>query len=186
MVFYFFMSLPSHRCSRLFETERLTLAPHTLEDFDDSFGMWSDPAVTRYTTGRPPTEEEVWARLQRYAGSWALMGYGYWVVRERSTGAFVGEVGFGDFRRAIVPPFQGAPEIGWALVSHAWGRGLATEAVVAALSWADQALGVRTVCLISQGNVASRRVAEKCGYRAYAEATYKETPVLLFERAPTV
>jgi len=177
------MRLPAAESSRLIETERVTLVPHTLDDFDCSFRMWSDPAVTRHTTGRPSTEEEAWARLQRYAGQWALMGFGYWVIRERCTGAFVGEVGLADFRRAIVPPFKDTPEVGWALVPHAWGRGLATEAVGAALSWADRAMGrVRTVCLINPDNTASRRVAEKCGYRAYAEATYKESPVVLFER----
>lgn len=177
------MRLPVARCSRLIETERVTLAPHTLDDFDDSFRMWSDPAVTRHTTGRPSTEEEAWARLQRYAGQWALLGFGYWVVRDRSTGTFIGEVGLAEFHRAIVPPLTGTPEIGWALVPDAWGRGLATEAVGAALGWADQALGrIRTVCLINPGNAASRRVAEKCGYRAYAEATYNASTVTLYER----
>ncbi len=171
---------------RLLETDRLVLAPHRLEDFEDSLRMWSDPAVTLHIGGRPSTEEEVWARLQRYAGIWALLGYGYWVVRERGTGAFVGEIGFADFRRAIEPPFGDAPEIGWALVPQAWGRGLATEAVGAATRWADAAFGQRrTVCMIQPENTASRRVAERCGYIAYGEATCNDARVLLFEREAT-
>lgn len=165
------------------ETDRLLLAPHRLEDFADSLRMWREPEVIRYTTGRIATEEDVWARLQRYAGGWALLGYGYWVVRERQTGRFLGEVGFSDFRRAIEPPLGDTPEIGWALVPGAWGQGFATEAVRAAVEWVERVLGPRrTVCLITEGNIASYRVAERCGYRRYAEASYKEQPVLLFER----
>ena len=41
----------------------------------------------------PATREEAWARLLRYAGHWALLGYGFWLVEDRTTGSFVGEVG---------------------------------------------------------------------------------------------
>ena len=85
------------------ETERLRLRGHRLDDFAASSAMWADEVVTRYIGGRPFTEEEVWARLLRYVGHWALVGYGYWVLEEKATGAFVGEMGFGDFKRDIQP-----------------------------------------------------------------------------------
>ena len=50
------------------------MRPHTLDDFLDSFAMWSDPEVIRYIGGKPFTREEVWARLLRYAGHWAHAG----------------------------------------------------------------------------------------------------------------
>jgi RimJ/RimL family protein N-acetyltransferase len=165
------------------DTERLTLRGHRGEDFSESAAMWGDPEVTRYIGGTPFTEEEVWSRLLRYVGHWALLGYGYWVVRERASGRFVGEVGFGDLRRAIDPPFDGAPEIGWVLASWSHGRGYATEAVRAVVEWGAQHFGpTRTVCLINVDNTRSIRVAEKCGYREYARTTYKTSPVILFER----
>jgi hypothetical protein len=34
-----------------------------------------------------------------YIGHWALMGFGYWVIEEKATGEFVGDVGFADFKR---------------------------------------------------------------------------------------
>ena len=105
-------------------TPHLTLRPHTRDDFLDSFSMWSDPEVVRYIGGKPFTREEVWARLLRYAGHWALLDYGYWVVRETDTGRFVGEVGFADFQREIEPSLAGTPEMGWAL-SPAWISGSA-------------------------------------------------------------
>ena len=65
------------------ETERLRLRGHTLADFADSAAMWAEDAVTRLLGGRPLTEEEVWTRLLRYVGHWALQGYGYWWWKRR-------------------------------------------------------------------------------------------------------
>lgn len=172
------------------DTDRLTLRGHTLDDFNACAAMWADPLVTRHIGGRPSTEEEVWARVLRYAGLWALLGFGYWVVRERATGRFVGEVGLADFRREFVPPLMpplaGAPEVGWALASWAHGQGFATEAVRAAVAWSDTRVGADwTLCLISPENVASIRVAEKCGYRQAASAIYKGQETLILERGRT-
>jgi RimJ/RimL family protein N-acetyltransferase len=165
------------------ETERLILRGHTPADYDESAAMWGDPLVTRYIGGRPSTAEESWTRVLRYAGMWALLGHGYWVVRERGSGRFVGEVGLADFRREITPALDGAPEAGWVLAPWAHGRGFATEALRAALSWGDAHLAApRTVCLIAPENAASLRVAGKCGYREFARGTYKGEPTIICER----
>ena len=143
--------------------------------------MWTDATVTRHIGGRPSTHEEVWGRLLRYAGHWAWLGFGYWVLEDAATGRFVGEAGFADFRRAITPSFEGAPESGWVLAPWAHGRGLATEAVRAVIAWGDQRFsGARTVCMIAPANTASLRVATKCGYVEERRATYggHETIVL--------
>jgi RimJ/RimL family protein N-acetyltransferase len=167
----------------IIQTERLILRGHTLADFDECLAMWSDPEVTRHIGGRPSTAEEVWTRLLRYVGMWALLGYGYWVVRERESGRFVGEVGLADFHREITPALEGAPEAGWVLAPWAHGRGFATEAVRAALAWGDANLDApRTVCLIAPENAASIHVAEKCGFREFARTIFKDQPTILFER----
>lgn len=166
------------------ETERLTLRGHALGDFAESAAMWADPAVTRYITGRPSTEEEVWARLLRYAGHWALLGFGYWVVREKATGRFVGEVGFADFKRDLTPSIAGVPEAGWVISPWAQGKGYATEAVRAALGWGEARFGgSRTVCIIAPENTPSLRVAAKCGFQEVTRTTYKGEPSILFERS---
>lgn len=166
-------------------TERLTLRGHRREDFEASAAMWGDEGVTRFIGGKPFTPEDVWSRLMRYIGHWDLLGFGYWVIEETATGAFLGELGFADFHRAIEPPFEGAPEIGWALAPSAQGKGYASEALKAATAWGDAHFGrVRTVCMISPENTPSVRVAEKAGYREYARTTYKGAPTVLYERAP--
>jgi RimJ/RimL family protein N-acetyltransferase len=163
------------------ETARLTLRGHRTEDLPECASMWSHPEVTRHIGGRPFSEEEVWGRVLRYIGHWTALGYGYWALREKSTGRFVGELGFADFKRDIQPPLE-APEIGWALSPWAHGKGYATEAVQAAVAWGDGHLAPRTVCLISPANRASIRVADKCGYVEYGRTTYKGEPTILYER----
>lgn len=167
----------------IIETARLRLRPHRPGDLEDSARMWADPIVTRYIGGRPATPEEVWSRLLRYAGLWSLLGFGYWAVEERSSGRFIGEAGFADFRRQLTPSLDGAPEIGWALIPPAHGQGYATEIVGAAVDWGDAHLEAkRTVCLIDPGNGASLTVARRCGYREYARAEYKGALSILLER----
>ena len=143
--------------------------------------MWCDPVVVNGVGGVPFTEEESWARLLRYVGHWHLLGFGTWIVREKS-GAWVGEVGLFDLHRAVDPPLD-LPEAGWVLAQNAHGKGYATEAVQAALAWGDQHFGARPIsCMIDTDNVASLRVAEKCGFREHTRTTYKGKAVILFRR----
>ncbi len=167
------------------DTERLTLRRPRLEDFDEALAMWSDPSVVRFISGKPSTREEMWARLLRYVGHWELLGFGFWVVREKSTGRFVGEVGLGDFHRDIAPPLGESKEAGWVLSPSAHGKGYATEAVRAALRWNEERFGPeRVVCIISPENAASLHVAHKCGFRERSRVSYKGEPILTFERLP--
>jgi RimJ/RimL family protein N-acetyltransferase len=169
----------SHRLT----TERLTLSPPTMADFEDSAALWADPEVVRYISGAPSTRSEAWGRFQRQVGGWALLGYGAWVVRETASGRFVGEVGFGDFKREIDPPLGDAPEAGWVLAPWSHGQGFASEAVAAAHAWGDARFpGPRTVCIIDPDNAASLNVAAKAGYRIYGRAAYRESEVVLHER----
>jgi RimJ/RimL family protein N-acetyltransferase len=162
------------------DTPRLRLRGHRVADFAPSAAMWGDPVVTRYVGGRPFSGEEVWSRLLRYAGLWALLGYGYWVIEDRRSGKFVGEVGFANFKREMEPSIGDGIEIGWALATWAHGRGFATEAVVAALGWGDGHFnGNQTLCVIDPGNLASIGVARKAGYQGAERRSYKGAPVLL-------
>src|SRR5271170_5299569 len=136
------------------ETDWLKLRGHQLDDFVDCSAMWADPKVTQYTTGKPLSEEECWTRLLRYVGHWALLGFGYWVAEEKTTGNFVGEIGFADYKRDMQPSLNGMPESGWILASHAHGKGYATEALRAAVRWGDEHFGSPTACIIVPENVA--------------------------------
>jgi RimJ/RimL family protein N-acetyltransferase len=165
------------------ETKRLRMRGHRLDDFSDCAAMWADPIVTRHIGGKLFSEEETWARFLRYLGHWLLMGFGYWAIEEKETGSFVGELGFADFKRDIEPSIKGVPELGWVLASRVHGKGYATEAVRAALAWGESHFAkARTVCMIHPQNLASIRVAEKCGYKEFQRTTYKGHATILFAR----
>lgn len=167
----------------ILETERLRLRGHVAADFEAVAAMWADPDVVRYIGGRPSTREESWARLLRYPGMWALLGYGFWAIEEKASGRLAGEGGFADFKRDISPAIE-APEQGWALASWAHGRGYGSEAVAAMIAWGEGHFSRRDfVCIISPENAPSIRVAEKVGYREVAHTTYKDAATAMFRRA---
>ena len=174
--------MPSAQPVRI-ETERLILDAHTIEDFEPLAAMWADPEVVRHITGRPSTAQESWMRLLRYGGLWPLLGYGFWAVREKQSGRFVGDLGFADFHRNIEPSIAGVPEAGWVLAVWAHGRGYAREALGAALAWLDRRASItHSVCLIALENKTSIRLAERNGYFRTTTVSFAGEDTLLFTR----
>jgi len=168
--------------SPILTTRRLTMMPFSARDFGDSVDMRSDTHVTRFVGGIS-SREDVWSRALRYVGMWAVLGYGYWAVRETATGRFIGEIGFADYKRDTVPNFAGTPESGWVTAAWAHGQGFASEALGAMFGWSDAHLNApRTICMINPDNIASVRLATKWGYHPFSESSYKGHPVTLFER----
>jgi len=170
------------RQAPVLETERLRLRAHRLGDYAACVALWTDPRVTQFISGKPSTPAQTWSRMLSYGGHWSLLGFGYWAVVEKTSGSYVGELGFADHTRDI-DSMRDLPEAGWVLVPAMHGRGFATEALRAALRWADTTLeAARTVALISPENTASLRVAEKLGYRETAKSSYANKPTSFFER----
>ncbi len=165
------------------ETERLRLRPFRHEDLAVHAEILSDPIVMRYLGATPHSREESWRRMLCAPGLWALLGYGYWAVERRDDGRWVGQVGFADFKRDMTPSIEGLPEMGWIFAAHAHGQGLASEAVAAALAWADETLHAPAItAIISPENAPSIRVAEKAGFGERTEARYRDEAILLFRR----
>jgi RimJ/RimL family protein N-acetyltransferase len=165
------------------ETARLTLRGHRYDDLDACVAMWSDPAVVKFITGKPSTEHQTWARLLSYAGHWAIMGFGYWVMEEKSTGTYVGEIGFADFKRDVRPPLRGHPEIGFALVSTHHGKGFASEALAPVIAWGDRHLPDRTtVALTDPDNAASMHLLRTFGYVEVERGSLGGRPTMFHTR----
>jgi RimJ/RimL family protein N-acetyltransferase len=169
------------------ETARLTLRPFHASDMEANAAALADPAVVRHLGGSPLSREDSWRRLLTASGLWPLFGYGYWSVERREDGAWIGQVGFGDFKRDMTPAIVGLPEMGWVFAPHGQGQGYATEAVRAGLAWADEALRAPAiVAIIAPENAASIRVAKKTGFEDCSEARYRDEPILLFRRQAPV
>jgi RimJ/RimL family protein N-acetyltransferase len=121
--------------------------------------------------------------FQCHVANWRLVGWGYWALIEKASGAYIGTAGFQHGRRAIDYAGRDAPEMGWAVAPDYQRQGFAREAVTAALAWADDQAGVdETWCFMHQDNAVSKRLAESAGYRQACRIAYKENPVMVFSR----
>ena len=164
------------------ETKRLILRLPRQEDFDAFAELWADEEMLKDLPFGPFTRAECWPRFLKLAGSWPILGFGNWLVFEK-TGAFVGVVGFFDAFRGLGPDFDVHRELGYTLSPAYSGKGYTTEACLAALNWMDiQPFGTHTVCMMSRGHVASIRVAEKCGYTFLREAEDDQGEIRLMIR----
>ena len=165
------------------ETPRLRLRAYALEDFEAYAALWAEPAVVRFIGGAPLSREAAWVRFLRQIGLWYHLGFGFFAIEEKASGALIGEAGFHDLHRALEPSIEGTMEAGWGLTGRMQGRGLAEEAMRAALDWAERhGTGSRFTCIIHPDNGASLHVAGKLGFTPFDRALYNGHPVVLMER----
>ena len=142
-------------------TERLLLRTWRPEDEAAMAAINEDPEVTRYLN-RPVTREATAAFHAAAIAHWEEHGFGFFAVELRESGRFAGFVGVGY--PTFLPELAARPELGWRLAADAWGRGLATEAALAARDDAFARLGLpELISIVHPDNAASRRVAEKVG-----------------------
>lgn len=164
-------------------TQRLELWQPTIADEPQMFAIINDPETRRYL-GPVAERADHFIRFQRGAGSWFLHGYGSFMVRLKGQAEVIGNCGVFHSWRGLGEDFDDMPEAGWILSADHVGKGLAGEAMRAALAWFDRAHGPRTVvCMIEPGNAPSIRLAEKLGFAPLRFADLPEgAAVRLFAR----
>jgi [ribosomal protein S5]-alanine N-acetyltransferase len=142
-------------------TERLFLRRLDLHDAPEVFSYASDPEVTRHVlfdTHRSIADSQ--AFLKAVIGGYGRGAGANWGIVLEEENRLVGSCGLeaaGNLQHARA-------ELGYVLSRPYWGRGLATEAVSAVISFGfrDAALNrIEARCLA--GNAASARVLEKSG-----------------------
>jgi RimJ/RimL family protein N-acetyltransferase len=167
------------------ETERLILREFRIEDLDAHAATLGDSGVMRFIGGKPMTREDSWRRLCSGVGSWQLAGIGPWAVELKADGRMVGHCGFFEFQRDMQPSIRGEPEMGWIFDRSVHGQGIAFEACARALQWADEVLQAPSYpAIISIGNDASMKLAERLGFQRQPDAIYRDEPIALFRRSP--
>ncbi len=168
----------------VFETTRLILRPYKVPDFPKVAAMWADPKIVRHMgDGTARSEEVAWTGFLRGAGQWAMCGFGPWAITEKSSGALIGNIGFIDRKRDRGPDYTDVLEIGWMLATGSWGKGYATEALQTALDWGRKQFGaLRVIALTAPENLASIRVAQKCGFAECARILSVGRPRIVLNR----
>ena len=165
-------------------TERLELWRPQATDRAGLRALIEPGEVRRFLGGMDPDDHDVFMRLLRNAGSWALYGYGTFTVRERGRSEIVGNCGVFHSWRGFGRGLDDIAEAGWIVGKGAWGKGYAREAMEAALGWFERELGAQpTLCMIEQGHRASEAVAAKLGYVAFERVAEKdERPLIVYRR----
>ena len=126
--------------------------------------MNADPAVRRYFPGTQ-TRAESDASVDRFIRHQTEHGFTFFAAELRATSEFVGFVGLVVPKPAVPFP-RGYLEAGWRLAKAHWGKGLATEAARACVSYALNELtapGIGAITTVT--NEPSIRVMEKVGMK---------------------
>jgi RimJ/RimL family protein N-acetyltransferase len=141
-------------------TERLTLRGQEPKDTEILMQAFADDDFSRFITreGRGLSREEAWRPIAMVPGSWAVAGYGQWMVEKSDTGEAVGRLG--PWAPEGWPDF----EVGWTIFPAHQGNGYAVEGAAAAIAWSHEALGRdHVIHLIDPDNHVSERVARALG-----------------------
>ena len=143
----------------------------------------ADREIVRHLAIEPLSREDSLRRIFLAAGQWPILGMGMWAVELKSSMRMVGHLGFFDMERDISPSLLGQPEMGWIFDRSVHGQGLAFEACVAALDWAEANLApVAIPAIISTENVASMKLAAKLGFVREPDGVYKGESIAIFRR----
>lgn len=161
--------MPQFRTCPTFETAAVRLRPPRTgaglaADVAAVVAAVSDPETGRWLSALPwPYERRDAERFLAVLvpDGWARSGELTWVLADPETDALVGCMGLHAPRRA-----GDVQEVGYWVAPAARGRGVATTALRRVCAYAFADLGLSMVTWQAMvGNVASRRVAEKAGFR---------------------
>lgn len=141
------------------ETKRLKLRSWRASDLEGFAALNADPETMKYF---PATLDRLAndAMATRFQSLIDEFGWGFWAVEEKESGAFIGFVGLNKPSAEL--PFSPCVEIGWRLSRDFWGKGYATEAANAALSFGFEHLSLEEiVSFTALSNQRSQKVMER-------------------------
>ena len=111
-----------------------------------------------FRTRDPPSRAKADEYIAHHLDHWRTFGYGHWAVVTSDDARVVGWCGL-----EYLPELD-ETEVAYLLSKRTWGRGYATEAARAAVSFGLDTAGLKTIIgLVHPANTGSIRVLEKCG-----------------------
>jgi RimJ/RimL family protein N-acetyltransferase len=154
-------------------TERLSLRPFAMTDFDAAYAIQSREDVTRYLYSSPRNRRQVREVLAQRVNQYRLDEFNHALslaVVLRETDELIGSANLGWASQE-----HGQGELGYVLHPDHHGRGYATEVAKALLRLGFEGAGMHRVRGRCDGrNVASARVMAKAGMRQEAHLRENE------------
>ncbi len=142
------------------KTKRLTLRKITKNDLTDIFKYSSDPEVSKYLLWEPHasirvTKDYITAVTKKYKeGQFYSWGIEY-------DGRMIGTSGFSK-----IDVLNDCAEVGYVIARECWGRGIATEALLALLEFGFERLILKRIeAVYMTENKVSLSVMKKCGMK---------------------
>ena len=144
------------------QMDGFVMRPIQFEDLDALAAIWADPDVTRFlpSRGAPIPKENAEKALRSFVEQWPEKGYGIWAIVENASLKMVGYCGLRYLDELD------EVEVLYGLAKVYWGRGIATQAAKASISYGfDVAQLEKVIAMALPDNHASKRVIEKAGLR---------------------
>lgn len=168
-------SLMATRTPVFISTERLYLREFVPEDLNALIALRSDQDFMSYSNVSTPEKTALF--LEKHREAYERDGFSKWAVIDRATNTLIGYCGLCwvevDGKKIV--------ELGYRLAKEYWGRGLGTEAVIAAKNYAFTATNLtEIVSCITPGNERSVHVAEKNGMTLWKKGTFLDEEDLVY------
>lgn len=144
------------------EAERFFLDPLSVEHAHPMVKVLADPGLYEFTGDEPSTYRELLRRYSAQCAGQSKDGSQWWlnwVIRSKSTGSLIG------FIQATVEgePLKLSADIAWVVTPESQGKGVATEAAGAMVSWLQMQGVAPIVAFVHPEHHASMAVAKKLG-----------------------
>lgn len=149
----------------MIETARLLLRPFCMDDLDLVKALYCDAEVLRYSPYDTISHGQAEAHLKRIVGDWnrdPLQSLEF-VMKRKLDQEKIGRC------HILIDPETDTGMIGWFLRKEFWGQQFAMESGEALIRYCFDELGLHRVnAFCHPGNLASRKVLERCGLRQEA------------------
>ena len=156
----------------IFQTERLILRPWRMDDAESLYIYASDPDVGPPAGWQPHTSVE----NSREIIQSVLTAHETYAVCLKTNGKPVGSIGL---HRNDLAEHDDEYELGYWIGKPFWGQGLIPEASRELLRYAFEELRMNRIwCGYYDGNVKSKRVQEKVGFRFHHTCDKVPVPLL--------
>ncbi|MHC0037644.1 GNAT family N-acetyltransferase [Pseudoneobacillus sp. C159] len=145
----------------ILETDRLILREVTLGNAADILVYLSDPEVMKYY-GLAPFEgiKDAEDEIGWYRKIWTEETGIRWGITLKGTDTVIGSCGFHQLSKQHL-----RADIGAELAKEYWGKGIVSETFQAILTYGFKELKLNRIqALIEPDNIASQKLAEKCGF----------------------